>query len=123
MKKMIALALAGMIGLPGIAAAQSAMEVAIARAICGQDVRPVAAEFLPDNRLRVVCPPGSLAQGAAAGGATAAGTTTGAGVLAGTALTAGTTAALLGGLVIVAVLVGGDDGTTTTTTTTTTDPS
>ncbi len=121
MKKMFAIAAAGLFALSGTAFAQTfedaspeALAEAEEKGACGVGYDPVKAEYLADGRLAVLCPAGSGAAAAAAGGAIAAQPA----VLAGTALGAGGAAALAG-LVIVVALTGGDDTSTTTTTTTT----
>ncbi|MCA0873453.1 hypothetical protein LCL97_21695 [Seohaeicola saemankumensis] len=119
MKKMFAIAAAGLFALSGTAFAQTfegaspeALAEAKEKGACGVGYEPRKAEYLADGRLAVLCPAGSGAAAAAAGGAIAQPA-----VLAGTTLGAGGAAALAG-LVIVVALTGGDDTSTTTTTTT-----
>lgn len=120
MKKMFAIAAAGLIAASGTSFAQTfddaspeALADAQERGACGAGYDPVKAEYLADGRLAVLCPFGSGAAAAAAGGAVAQPA-----VLAGTTLGAGGAAAIAG-LVVLIALTGGDDTSTTTTTTTT----
>jgi len=107
MNKLFAVLAASTVIVPTLASAD-AMEDAVRRQICGEDVRPVAAEYVDVdgvNTLKVLCP--------AAGGTCCAG-----GPLGGTTLTPATAAALGLGALGLGIIVSSDDeaGTTTTTT-------
>jgi len=114
MKKMIAVLAASTISFASVAVAQTALEEATSRAVCGADYTPVSAERLADGRLKVVCPSGSGAAAAAAGSTIAQPAALAAGGLGGTAGIVVFAAVALG------VAAGSDDDTATTTTTTTT---
>ena len=116
MKKLFAVTALTITGMTGAAFAD-ALDDAEERGVCGVGFEPISAEYLPDGRLKALCPAGSGAAAAAAG-STVVGGAGGAGVLGGTALAGGgAVAAGVAGLAAIAVIAGSNDTTTTTTTT------
>ena len=78
MKKLFAVTALTITGMTGAAFAD-ALDDAEERGVCGVGFEPISAEYLPDGRLKALCPAGSGAAAAAAG-STVVGGAGGAGV-------------------------------------------